>query len=265
MMGLMFGCGGGAGPGAGSGEPEAATGETGGMHLALNGSIGVSGSLATIAIQNLFDPSQNFLIQCNEKDHTLNGEPFCDELTVLPPGVYEVIVQSPDPNCHPEQPWYKVIVRRNETVELHVNLVCGDANGGLDVIVTETEPPVVRDIDFRFAHTDDQANKFVCRNDPNPLHRYVLATVTVTDSDTPCSEISGTWSSDPNNPLHPLIVGSSVQTHTVDGQEQCLFTAILDSQAPEGDYTLTLTLNDGDFTVPFSFPIHVVTCEFPQN
>ncbi len=80
--------------------PGTATEATGGVHLALNGSIGVSGSLATIAIQNLFDPTQNFLVQCNEKDHTLNGEPFCDELTVLPPGIYEVIVQSPDPACH---------------------------------------------------------------------------------------------------------------------------------------------------------------------
>ncbi len=48
-----------------------------------------------------------------------------------------------------------------------------------------------------------------------------------------------------------------------DGTEQCLFTARLDSHAPNGDYTVTLTLDDGDFTVPFSFPVHLVTCQFP--
>ncbi len=237
---------------------------TGGVHLALSGSIGVSGSLATIAIQNLFDSSQNFLVRCNEKDHTLNGEPFCDELTVLPPGIYEVIVQSPDPSCHPEKPWYKVIVRPNETVELPVKLVCGEANGGLDVIVKEVEPPVVRDIDFKFPH-DGPANKFICSNDPNCDHRFVDVKVTVTDSDTPCSEIDGHFTSDPNNPNHPLIVHEERKTITYDGHEKCLFIATLDSQAPQGDYEVTLELNDGHFCVPFTFPIHVLTCQFPEN
>ncbi len=129
------------------------------------------------------------------------------------------------------------------------------------MIVTETEPPVVRDIDFEFA-CNEPANKFICTNDPDPLHRYVDVTVTVTDSDTPCDEIAATWSSDPNNPNHPLIVGTSRMTLS-DGTEQCLFTAILDSHAPNGDYTVTLTLNDGHFTVPFSFPVHLVTCRVP--
>ena len=237
------------------------------MHLALNGSIGTSGSLATIAIQNLFDPSQNYLDPVQrEGPRDRRGARSATSSPCCLPASYEVIVQSPDPSCHPEQPWYKVIVRPNETVELQVNLVCGDANGGLDVIVTVEEPPVVQSIDFLFQN-GDQANKFICTNDAeNP---FVQVRIGVTDSDTPCAQLAATWSSGPCR--RPAAHRRPVRRPHLEVDGVCYFTNWLRANDPalNGDYEITFSVNDAadpdtaTHTTNFTFPVHLRTCTFP--
>lgn len=251
--GLLFACG--STTSGGGGEET-----TGSLRMQLDGNIASSSEMATIVIRNVFDTNQVFLIECHQKDHTLDGEPFCDELLVLPPGVYEVLVQSGDPNCVSEQQWYKVIVQPNETVELEVSLVCGGANGGLDVIVTEEEVPVITDIDFTFAGTQTPANKFVCQNDGD-----VVVTVTVFDSDTACADLTGTWylkgpgDADYGTDLSDLILAGS-ETKVAGPNGTCLFSVTVDASAALGDYSLRLDVTDGEHTGSFSFPIHIVDC-----
>lgn len=165
---------------------EARDGAAGEIHVALEGA---GGTMAMIVLRNVFNPAEVRLVECEQKDHTLNGSTFCDELIVLPPGVYEVRVQSREKGCTTARDHYKVVVQPRQTVELEIELHCGGASGGLDVIVRSSHRPVVEHIDFNFSGSGERANKFVCL-----CGEAVTATFMVTDGDgTACEELIGSW------------------------------------------------------------------------
>lgn len=96
---------------------------TGQVQLNLIGSSSSDpGATASVIIRSVLDHSQAYLIECPEKDHVIEGELVCDELTILPAGPYEVIVQPSDENAVPEQEWYRITVEPGETVELTMRL-----------------------------------------------------------------------------------------------------------------------------------------------
>lgn len=206
-----------------------------------------------IAVQDVFDPTQNFLIECEEKDHTLDGQTFCDELLVLPPGVYEIVVQSMDPSCHTEQDHYKVIVEPNQTTEIEVTMICGDQNGGLDVIVTEWNQPRIDDIDFFFVE-GGVANKFICIDDED-----VRIAITVSDADTPCDELTVNWTA--VNSLDQDVT-ATLLSEPLHEAGTCVFSIRVDSSQPAGDYEVTVSVSDGTTpTTTLTFPLHLIECE----
>lgn len=178
VVGLVVNCGSSANPGRND-SPAA-----GRLRVALDSSV----PMATIVVRNVFDPQQVAVVDCAKKDHLLDGGQFCDELLVLPPGVYEVVVQSHE-GCQSEQDHYKVVVTAGTTTELTVNMICGVQNGALDTVVTSTEFPTVTGLDFTFANTGEPANKFVCQCALD----FTQVTATVFDSDNACDQLTGTF------------------------------------------------------------------------
>ena len=172
---------------------------------------------------------------------------------MLPPGTYQIVVQSPDESCSAEQDHYKVIVRPGLTTEIEVKLLCGLDNGALDTIVVASYRPVIEDIDFWFG-CHDRANKFVCADGPN-----VTVSAVVSDVDTPCSSLRAKWiASSPD-----LVLQNQVQPHRVNGQ--CVAKVTIDSSSScVGDYQLTLKVSDDGYAdrtkTSLTLPIHVVRC-----
>ncbi|WP_373048398.1 hypothetical protein [Vulgatibacter sp.] len=227
--------------------------EAGNVHLALDGYL--DGNLAVIAIQNVFDRDESYLIDCKKKDHKLNGSTFCDELVVLPPGVYEVRVQSPDPDCESEKDHYKALVEPKKTTEIKVKLVCGEDNGALDTIVKEDHRPTIKDIKFWFEYTYEPANKFICKDDTNVVIAAVLS-----DEDTRCEDLEVEWQS--RNPY--LSIGHFMPPYKVEGK--CIATATVDAYySYVGDYWLTIHVRDDgaydQHTSKLSIPIHIIDCD----
>ena len=251
FIALLGACGGPSGVGAESEGPAVVSGPTGRIQLNLDGVT----PLVTIAIRNVFDHSQTFLVDCNTKDHTLDGHAFCDELTALAPGVYEIIVQSQDPDCHSEQDHYKVIVRENETVEVPITLVCGSANGGLDVIVTEEHRPTITGLSF------PGANKFICQECAGE-NGDVDVPIQVVDTDTACIDLATTWSaasSGGTDVTASLLSGFQLLPQDPGGP--CVFQATIDAGAPLGDDSLTFTVSDEHIPASaVTFPIHIIDC-----
>lgn len=229
---------------SGSGAPEGA------LQLNLNGN-GTT-PMAEIVVRNVFDTGFVHLVQCIEKDHTLEGQTFCDELMILPPGVYELIVQSHN-GCYTEFDHYKVVVKPGETVEVTINMICGDANGGLDVIVLENWKPIFTDITFEFPD-GDKANKYICIDGED-----VTVTIAVEDPDTACEDLTPTWYVNGSATLLPLITATA--SSEVDGV--CYFSATIDSSASAtpASYNVTLKVADNGFVSSFTFPIHLIECE----
>jgi hypothetical protein len=234
----------------------------GAVRLNLNGNNTVGDTMAYVVIRNVFDHSQNYLVECGEKAYQLEGSTFCDELLILPPGVYEIIVQSLDPNCRTEQDHYKVVVKAGSTVELEINLICGGANGGLDLLVVKSKkPPVFEDIDFKIG--DQMANKFICQYGDD-----VTISVTVTDEDTDCDDLTFKWYADGvlvAGAPYPVPIASAGTTNH-DGNT-CRFEIVVDSGAPLSDlgpprvpYELKLKVSDGESSASFSFPVYIIDC-----
>lgn len=250
------------GSSASVGDGTGAEGPSGSVHVALNG----AGDLAVIAIQNVFDSDQNLLVECTEKPHTLDGQAFCDELVVLPPGVYEIVVQSPDPSCRSEQDHYKVVVSPNQTTEIQINLVCGEDNGAVDTIVTEDHLPTVVDIGFDFAN-GERANKFMCA-DGGP----VTITVSLDDEDTACGDLLVDWTAvaDVQGDTLVFVPGSEVQPHVDPVTMECVASIAVDPAGSNpGDYRVTVEVFDDGLedprTATFNFPVHILEDCFPAE
>lgn len=173
------------GCGASGSSTETQREKPGGLRVALDGSISTS---STIAVRDVFDPQKAWLVQCAQKDHTLEGQAFCDELLVLPPGVYDVVVQGRD-GCRSAQDEYQVVVNPGETSEITVTMICADPSGALDTIVTSAWRPSVTNIDFAFENSGESSNKFVCRCATD----FTRVTVDVTDQDTVCADLVGAF------------------------------------------------------------------------
>jgi len=226
--------------------------EVGNLHLACRGA--ARGELAVIAIRDLFDAQHSFLVDCARKAHRVEGQEFCDELMVLPPGTYEVVVQSPDEDCVAERERYQAIVRPNQTTEMVVQLVCGADNGALDVVVVASHRPVIEEIDFWFG-CHKPANKFVCARG-----RDVTVRARLSDADTPCSQLCAKWLAGGSG----LVLETAVQPRQVEGE--CVAEVTIDAaRSPIGAHPLTLKVADGGCrdttTTSLSFPVHVIECE----
>lgn len=227
------------------------SGNVGKVHVYLSGEGSVD---TTIVIQDVFDSSRNFLVECEEKPETLDGQTFCDELLVLPPGVYQLVVQTQDPSCRTEQDHYKVVVTENQTVELQINVICYADNGGLDVIVGTWNQPALTGITFTFETSLTQANKFVCQFGEN-----VWVQMAVTDEDTPCTDLDVTWSikNSGGGNANALIL----EQKTASDGNTCFFSVLLDASAALDDYDVTFTVDDGNTPAnSFTFPIHLIDC-----
>ncbi len=234
-------------PGCGSdGSKSSQSGPTGSMSVKVSGPAGQT-LTGTIAAQDVFDPTHMIVADCMEKDYPLPGDgAFCDNLLVLPPGLYEVVVQPDDPNCRTEQAWYKVPVQPGQTSEISIVIVCGAQTGGLDVIVTESYGPVITDIEFQFLN-GNAANKYICQYSP-----LVEAIVTVVDPDTACNLLTGAWSATPAG----ILAGTS--------QVGCQFFAVFNTSAPLGVYNVTFTVTDNQgHQASLTFPVHIITCPDP--
>lgn len=249
LVGAGAGCGGEA-----SGETGSDPGPSGTVRLNLSGGMEAGSTLARIAIRDVFDPDKNWLIDCAEKDHQLKGKSFCDELIVLPPGIYEVVVQSVDSDCESEKDHYKVEVKKNETTEIEVKLVCGEDNGALDTIVKEYEAPVIEKIWFEFAK-GGQANKFICAGKED-----VIVKIAVTDSDTHCKDLEGTWSARTDH----TDVTSGLLSYPQRKYEygKCIFSVRVNSDVPLGDYEVRFDVEDRDgYSTYLEFPLHLIKCK----
>jgi len=231
----------------------------GSVQLAVNGTL--EGDVAVIAFRNVFNEEQAFLQECARKPHTLGGQQFCDELFVLPPGVYEVVVQSPDPDCSPEQDHYKVLVEPEKTVEIAITLVCGHDTGGLDTVVLEDHRPVIEDVNFEF-EGGETANKYVCDE-----YEPVVIEAVLSDADTACTDLQVVWTS--SNPTY-LVLLSPVAPHLDPATLQCVASITVDplSSVP-GDYEVELrVVDDGPddpYTTSLTFPVHVIDCGLSCN
>ena len=246
VLGVTVACGNGTSP---TNQPESATS---GVRVQLNGGT-VGGVMATIVIQNVFDTSQSWLVNCTAKDHLLNGQTFCDEMTILPPGVYEIIVQTQN-DCTMTQDHYKVVVQPNVTTEITVNLVCGTETGGLDTIVTESWRPLITDIDFHFLGAEGPANKFVCQGG-----LPVRVTLTASDKDTACASLTGSWSKD-GVTIDPTVLPLPAPILAFEAPVGCAFTEVIDPTAAVGDYNLDFTVSDGTSSSTLAYPIHIINC-----
>lgn len=270
ILGLSFaalsGC------GTNSATPDA----QGSVHVSLQGMQIVdssnSGSMASIVVKNIFDESLQYLVQCTEKDHTNDGKAFCDELIVVPPGTYEIIVQPGDANCETEYKWYKAIVNEGETTEIAITVVCGETIGGLDVIVEKEYKPSVADISFNF-EGNGIANKFICNDSPDDTEpKDVVITIAVSDEDTSCAALAAEWESTPDGLQSPGPVEfTGDATGTVNPESgECEFKAVVDAAAStvlpdDGYYTVTFTVTDGTHETVMEFPVHVVDCYPPPS
>ncbi len=261
VAGVFAACGGASG--------SAEEGEVGAVHLALigGGEVDIDGNLAIIAIQSVFG-DESYLIECQRKDHLSDGyygSPFCDELQVLPPGVYEVIVQSPDPNCRTEKDHYKVLVEPNETTEIEISLVCGIDNGAVDTIVKETYRPVIEDVNFSFG--EEVGNKFICNDvDPEvvPPPEYVrLIEVELSDEDTSCGNLKVTFASEPAGLIFSTPQPVIPVFESATGKCIASFKISASGVVP-GVYDLTITVTDDPepdpYTTELTIPIHVLDC-----
>jgi hypothetical protein len=224
--------------------------------------LGGASSLTTIVVRNVFDHSKVYLVDCAQKDHLLNGASFCDELLILPPGAYELIVQSQDPSCRSEQDHYKVLVKERQTVEVQLTLICGGNTGGLDVLVTTRHRPQLTGIVFTFDETGQRANKFICQECTGE-NGDVWVEVQVTDSDTACHLLTPTWSATDAAGLEvtsALIVATVAEAGPA-GTGLCLFRARLDAGRPLGSYLVTFAVSDGSPpSTAITFPVHIIDC-----
>ncbi len=228
-------------------EPEQALGS---VRLRL----GATPVDVTLVVRNVFDHSQVRVVGCPKKDHLLDGHEFCDELLVLPAGVYEVVVQSQDDQCESDQSHYKAVVEEGRTVEIEVGLVCFLGNGGLDVVVVTEYSPRITGISFRTAASDEPATKYVCGGSDD-----VRVEVEVTDSDTPCSELA--WSFSAKDELEVDVTSSLLSGLMSVPGDPCRFSAVIDAGAPLQDYRLTFMVSDAD-SAPnaVTFLVHLIPC-----
>ncbi|WP_373048399.1 hypothetical protein [Vulgatibacter sp.] len=239
-----------SGTSSSSAEAFSSGGDAGELHFAMKG----EGVDSTIVIRNVFEPDDFYLIECMEKDHLLDGQAFCDELVVLPPGVYEVKVQSQDPNCRSEKDHYKILVEPRKTVELDVKLFCSDDGGGLDVIVTSWNQPSFDSVQFE-TEGGAYTNKNICQYEED-----VWVTINVKDSDTDCDDLSVNWSVTDGAAAASLILQETTGPHAPDGSV-CHFSALLDSSVVLGTYRVTFTVSDDETPTNFlKFPVYIIDC-----
>ena len=214
--------------------------------------------LAQIAIRNVFDPSQTYLVDCAAKNHTLpNGDRFCDELTLLPPGIYDIVVQSLDPNCRSELAQYKISVEAGQTIEVPVTLVCGPTSGGTDVVVTEVNQPGILGVTFQ----NDTNN--LCQACPGG-NADIDVQVAVFDADTACSALVPQWSATGTGGDVTSSLLSNLQLLPQLPGGPCVFQATVAGDAALGDYDIRFSVADG--VTPTSsvlFPLHLIDCGCP--
>jgi hypothetical protein len=205
------------------------------MRAALSGADGV----ASVRV----DVSQGGMIVATRTVQSSAGAgvPFGDAFFVLPPGLYQVLATPFDANgaplttCAPAQA--NAQVAAGVTTEVTLTIVCdGRGNGGLDVVVKTTAPPVITGLTL-------EPSKFTFTCAPIEL--------AVTASDPQGEPLSFEWgivaSPTPTGPAEPV-------TQLVpSGRTATFFTDLA------GDYTLRVVVTNTDGRVAsLVFPIHVV-------
>jgi len=223
----------------------------GSVHLRL----GAPSVDVTLVVRNVFDHAQAYLVDCVEKDHLLDGQRFCDELLVVPAGIYEIIVESEDDQCQSARDRYQVQVAEGGTAEVEISLVCYVGNGALDVVVVTEYTPSIRELSFSFEPSGAPATKYVCGGGDD-----VRVEVQVTDSDTLCSGLAFGFSA--VDALGADVTSTLLSDLRSVPGDPCRFSALIDASAPLQTYSLTFMVSDGVSPAQaVTFAVHLISCD----
>ncbi|MBI3805088.1 MAG: hypothetical protein HY282_15165 [Nitrospirae bacterium] len=165
---------------------------------------------------------------------SLHTQPGGDAFFVLDPGAYTITATPLDDAGNPTKACAVASASATgsagKTTEITLALLCSAASGGLDVIVTTEQPPVITKLTF----------------DPSKLIRTCeFLTVTVTAEDADGGPLTESWSVASS----PAGADFTLTPHGVSAD----FSA-----RTAGDYTLTVTVTDSDGnTASLTFPVHV--------
>ena len=235
---------------AADGRAPGAAGETGTSDQGTSGSVliylgGVDPATGIAAVR--VDVSQNGAVVASQTAQTgitpdAAAAPMADAYFVLPAGPYTILVTPLDVNgkpsatCSPASG--KATVISSATEEITLTLACnGPANGGLDVGVHTSGPPLITGLTFapsKYAQTCQEVDVTVAATDPN---RETL----VYD----WAIVSRPASSEGGPPaVTSLIPSGSTASFFSDGA---------------GDYSLVVTVTNADkASTKLTFPLHIV-------
>jgi hypothetical protein len=238
LAALLFaaGCSSGFKPGGGQAEG------VGMIHAALSG---LPDGIASVRVDVL---SNGITVTSKTVPTAAAGSPppLADAFFVLAPGMYTVVATPLDAGgkaldqCQPAMT--SAIVSPSITTEVILVLHCaGTPNGGLDVVITADQPPLITGLEF-------DPSKFTQVCEP------VKITVEATSPDGMSVDLTYDWAivSSPQNDTGQPAPGSPGEL-VPKGD-----TALFDTRAA-GDFTLKVVVSDASGSASLSFPIHVAS------